>query len=112
MDFIGEIVHEPDPPGIDNERWIDLIRQHPNLTPPETREAVNPFTKRSMAITPRPDVARVIVDGQQVGTMSWSLDDSNRIDVFGEPQAMAPLAHEIAEALGGRFRQSAGGDQR
>ena len=48
MDLIGEIVREPDPPGIDNQRWIDLIREHPNLAPPEPREGISPFTKRSM----------------------------------------------------------------
>src|SRR3954451_957850 len=112
MDFIGEIVREPDPPGIDNRRWIDLIREHPNLVQPEAREATNPFTKRSMVIKPLPDVARIVVDGQEVGAMSWSLDDSNLINMFGDPRAVIPLAHEIAEVLGGRFQQFASDEQR
>ena len=106
MDFIGEIVREPDPPGIDNQRWIDLIREHPNLVPPEPREGISPFTKRPMVIRPVPDVARVIIDGQEVGAMSWALDESNLINVFGRPQAVVPLAIEIAQMLGGRFRAS------
>jgi hypothetical protein len=106
FDIIGEIVREPDPPGIDNQRWIDLIRGHPNLVPPEPREAINPFTKKSMVIKPRPDVACVVVDGQEVGVMSWALDGSNLINVFGQPQTVVPLAREIAKALGGRFRAS------
>jgi hypothetical protein len=106
MDFIGEIVREPDPPGIDNQRWIDLIREHPNLVPPEPHEGISPFTKRPMVIKPLPDVARVIIDGQEVGSMSWSLDDSNLINVFGQPQAVVQVAIEIAQVLGGRFRAS------
>ena len=112
FDFIGEIIREPDSPGIDNQSWIDMIREHPNLVPPEPREGINPFTKRAMVIRPRPDVARVVVDGKEVGAMDWSLDDSNLINVFGEPQVIVPLAHEIARSLGGRFRQSTGHGQR
>jgi hypothetical protein len=111
MDFIGEIVREPDPPGIDNQRWIDLIREHSNLVPDEPREGINPFTKKPIVMKPRPGVARVIIDGQEVGSMSWTLDGSNLIDVFGQPQAVVPLALEIAEALGGRFRASTDEEQ-
>jgi hypothetical protein len=112
FDIIGEIVREPDPPGIDNRRWIDLIREHPNLFPPKPREGISPFTKRSMVIKPRPDVARVIVEGQEVGSMSWSLDDSNLINVFGQPEAVVPLAQDIAKLLGGRFRASTDEERR
>lgn len=104
MDLIGENVREPDLPGIDNQRWIDLIREHPNLAQPEPREGISPFTKRSMVIKPLPDVARVIIDGQKVGSMSWALDDSNLIYVFGQLQAVVPLALGIAQVLGGHFR--------
>lgn len=110
-DFIGEIVRESDPPGIDNRRWIDLIREHPHLVPPEPREGINPFTKQAMVIRPRPDVARVVIGGQEVGAMYWSEDDSNMINVFGEPQVMVPLANEIARSLGGRFRQVGSDEQ-
>ena len=67
FDFIGDIVREPDPPGIDNERWVGLIREHAHLVPPEPREATSPFTKRPMVIKPLPDVARVVVDGREFG---------------------------------------------
>lgn len=50
-DFIGEIKRAPDPPGIDKQRWIDLIREHPNLVPPEPREAISPFTNRPSPLT-------------------------------------------------------------
>ncbi len=103
-DIIGEIISEPDPPGINHRLWIDLIREHPNLIPREPREAISPFTKKRMVIKPLPDVARVIIDGEEVGAMSWSMDDSNLIYVFGEPGTVTPLAQEVARSLGGRFR--------
>jgi hypothetical protein len=112
FDIIGEIVREPDPPGINNRRWIDLIREHPSLVPPKPREMINPFSKRPMTIKPLPDVARIVVDGVEVGVMSWSLDDSNLINVFGEPQAVIPLAFDIAKSLGGQFREVASDGQR
>jgi hypothetical protein len=65
-----------------------------------------------MVIKPLPDVARVIIDGQEVGSMSWALDESNLIIVFGQPQAVVPLALEIAQVLGGRFQTSTDEERR
>jgi hypothetical protein len=65
-----------------------------------------------MVIRPRPDVARVVVGGREVGSMSWAEDESNLINVFGEPQAVIPLAREVAESLGGRFREFSGDEHR
>jgi hypothetical protein len=110
FDLIGEIVRSPDPPGINRQRWIDLIREHPNLVPPEPREGINPFTKQPMVIRPRSDVARVVVDGMEVGSISWAEDESNLIYVFGG--AVVPLAQEIAKVLGGRFRASTDEERR
>ncbi len=112
FDFIGEIVREPDPPGIDKQQWVNLIREHLNLVPPEPREGINPFTKKSMIIKPTSDVTDIVIDGKEVGVMSWALDESNLINVFGEPQAVIPLAHEIAKALGGRFWSSTDEERR
>jgi hypothetical protein len=111
FDLIGEIVREPDPPGIDNRSWIDLIREHPDLITPEPREGINPFTRQPKIIRPRPDVARIVIGGREVGAMYWSEDDSNMINVFGEPETVVPLAHEIARSLGGRFQQVARDEQ-
>jgi hypothetical protein len=108
MGVIGEILREPDPPGISRQRWIDMIREHPNIEPPEPREGINPFTKEPMVIRPTPDVARVVVGGRKVGSMGWAHDGSNMIVVFGEPEAVVPLARDIAESLGGRFEERRG----
>jgi hypothetical protein len=103
MDFIGEILSEPARPVIEKQRWIDLIREHPNLDCVLPREGINPFTRKPMVIRARPDEARIVVDSKDVGSMSWAEDDSNLINVFGEAQVVIPLAHNIAEVLGGRF---------
>ena len=111
-DFIGEIVREPDPPGLSRQSWIDLIREHPNLDPPRPCEGINPFTKKPMVIQPRTDVARVIIGAKEVGSMSWAEDDSNLINVFGDSSDVVPLAQEIARTLGGRFNAATGNEQR
>ena len=103
MDFIGEILSDPDPPGIVNQRWIELIREHPNLEPVPPRQGINPFTKKPFVYRPRPDVARVVLGGKYVGLMSWAEDGSNRVVVVGEPPVVAPLARGIAKTLGGRL---------
>jgi hypothetical protein len=103
MKSLGVIRADRDPPGISNERWRTLIREHPNLVAAEPRRSINPFTRKPMTIRPRPDVARVVVENHEVGTMSWCESGENEINVFGDPQSMIPVACEIAELLGGRF---------
>jgi hypothetical protein len=103
MDFLGAILAEPDPPGINNGHWIEMIREHPNLGPVPPREGINPFTRKPTVFHAPADSARVVVGGKEVGSMEWAVDDSNRINVYGDPEVVTPLAREIAEALGGRF---------
>jgi hypothetical protein len=95
MEFIGEIVSEPHPPGINKQRWIDLIHEHPNLVAPEPRQGINPFTKKPTVIQPRIDVARVVRDGKEMGLMSWAEDESNLINVFGEAKAVVPRVQTV-----------------
>jgi hypothetical protein len=70
MDFIGEILVKPDSSGFTRQQWIDLIREHPNLVNPRPREGINPFTKELIIFPLRLDIARVVVDGKTVGSMS------------------------------------------
>jgi hypothetical protein len=105
MDYIGDIVSQPDSQEISRERWIALIRDHSCLVPPEPREGINPFTKKATTFRPPPDAARVVIAEKEVGSMSWAQDGSNLVCVFGVPELVVPLACEIAESLGGRFEQ-------
>jgi hypothetical protein len=104
-DLIGKIVPDLAAPGMSRQRWIDLISGHPNLVRPQPHQGINPFTKGPMVIHPRPDIAQMVIDGVAVGSMSWAEDDSNLINVWGDPQAMVPLAREVANLLGGRFQE-------
>jgi hypothetical protein len=103
MEYIGQIVAEPDPPGIDHRQWMELIGELPCLAPGEPKEGINPFARSPMLFRPSPDFAWVIVDGNKVGTMDWAGEEWNCINVCGERQQVIPIAQFIADTLGGRF---------
>jgi hypothetical protein len=104
MNFVGEIVNAVESPEIDRQQWITLISYHPNLVIGQPREMMNPFTRQPITLPPRRDVAHVIIDGKDVGLMSWAEDDSNLINVYGEPDFVIPVAEVVARSLGGRFK--------
>lgn len=106
MEFMGEILGKSGSPGIDRRHRIGLIREHPDLAPPRPREGINPFTKGPITFQPRPNVAQVIVGGEEAGTMSWAEDDSGLINASGG-EAAVPVAEDVAELLGGRFQPAA-----
>jgi hypothetical protein len=103
--FLGFIASPQDPPGIDREQWIDLIVAHPNLVRFKDREGINPFTRAPMIFRGHTDNAHVIVDGAEVGTMSWAQDGSHKIVVDGNAELVEPLALEVAARLGGIYRK-------
>ena len=105
MRFLGSIASPPDPPGIDREQWIDLIVAHPNVVRFKDREGINPFTRAPMIFRAHTDSARVIIDGAEVGTMSWAQDGSHQIMVDGDPTLVEPVAFEVASKLGGIYRR-------
>jgi hypothetical protein len=45
MDFLGDIIATPDPPGVDLERWKQVIAGHPNLTLAAPVVGINPSRK-------------------------------------------------------------------
>ena len=51
------------------------------------------------------DSARVVVNGAEVGTMTWAQDESHRISVEGDAELVEPLAVEVATKLGGIYRR-------
>ncbi len=80
----GVIAAEADPPGIDKERWTKLLASHDALHPTGT------------------DTAHITLDGHTVGRMSWS-KTANEIDVWGEIDAVADTAWNVAAELDCRF---------
>ena len=106
--YLGQIRGESDSSGIDRERWVQLIGEHPSLSRPPSKNAINPFTKQPVVIHPPVDTARVMVDGRSVGTMTWALDESECVNVFGDGSSVTPIVVEVARILGGRFRPADG----
>lgn len=97
-------------PGLDSaagkDEWIALIGVHSALALYEPKQGINPFTKAPMLFKPHPDTARVVVEGTQVGSIHWAMDDSRRLVVWAEPAAKAgvvAIANEVASRLGWCF---------
>jgi hypothetical protein len=105
-EYLGQIRSVSNRAGIDRAHWVQLIGEHPNLSHPQSQNAINPFTKKPVIIHPPSETARIIVDGEAVGTMTWALDVSNCLDVFADGDSVMPIVEEVARVLGGRFRNS------
>jgi hypothetical protein len=105
MDFLGSIKAQADPPGIDLERWRAVIASHRNLAAVEPVVGVNPFTKGPFTYRPHPGDAPVVVGGKKVGEMTWPLDGSHEVDVWGEDSAVEDIARDVAGALGASYER-------
>jgi hypothetical protein len=108
VDFLGAIIATPDPPGVDLERWKQVIAGHPNLAPVSPRVGINPFTKGPFTYRPHPGTAWVVVDGEEVGMMSWAEDGTNQITVWGDSGAADDIAVGVAGQLGGEYQRHRG----
>jgi hypothetical protein len=104
-DLVGTI--EPDAGSLAGKNeWIALIGIHSALALHEPKQGVNPFTRTPMSFKPHPDAARVVIDGTQVGSIHWAMDDSRRLVVWAEPAAksrVVDIANDVASKLGWRF---------
>ncbi len=68
-----------------------------------------------IAVLPDPTTAQVIIDGGQVGSIHWAMDDSRRLVVWasaGAEEKVRSVATDVASRLGGHFvhGNAAGGD--
>ncbi|MEQ9318861.1 MAG: hypothetical protein RIF41_06855, partial [Polyangiaceae bacterium] len=78
----GLIAAESDPPGLSRERWLALVQSSDRLRPLDDEGA-----------------AEIVQGDRVIGKMSWSTT-ANEIDVYGEPDAVADAAWDVAAALG------------
>jgi hypothetical protein len=104
-ELIGTI--EPLPGSVAGKaEWVALIKAHASLGAVEPKQGINPFTKKPTVLEPRPDIARVLVDGKDVGSIHWAMDNSYQLVVWAEMGArnvVADVASDIASRLGWRF---------
>jgi len=106
MEFAGIIESPPDPPGLDKSQWLDLIASRDDLLAAEPHQGINPFTREPMTLPPHPDYARLVVNGQEVGSFSWAENEENVLIVCGDIDVVRSRAQEIAASLGGTFKSS------
>jgi hypothetical protein len=86
--------------------WIRLIGTHPELSPMQAREGINPFSRRPMLFKASPDAARVLLEQDPIGSIYWAMDDSRRLVVSAEAGFEArvlKVAHDVASRLGWSF---------
>lgn len=104
-ELIGTV--EPDTGSLAGKNeWIALIGEHSALALYEPKQGINPFTKAPISFKPRPDTACVVVDGAQIGSIHWAMDDSRRLVVWAETAAMARVTDvviDVAVKLGWQF---------
>ena len=93
--------------------WCQFVQSRDELrSPPQSnRQIPNPFKRGEMIPLPPPadDIAKVVLDGREVGSAYWSMSDEPLICVIVEALAK-PLVQEWAAALGGVFREEDWGD--
>jgi hypothetical protein len=100
MDYLGQIATSHDPPALTLQRWLEVIARHPNLALEPPSQGLNPFTKQPYLFQPPRGNACVILDGVQIGSMTWAEDGSCRIAVVGESPSVKEIAMQVANELG------------
>jgi hypothetical protein len=110
MQSIAFVVLEPEPPGIDEDDWIDLIEDHDDLRPERPREGKNPFTGEPITFAGDPRNASLLdpSTGKVLGELRWSMDVPERLELFASPacaQAATAAATDVARELGAILRE-------
>jgi len=91
------------------KEWVALISTHPALAQVQPRQGINPFTKQPTPYEASPDSARVLVEGAEVGQISWAQDRSKVLVVTSSANAQAQVANvaaDVAARLGWKYAPS------
>jgi hypothetical protein len=87
------------------EKWCKVVARRPEFHKRAPFKVPNPFNRGELVMSPEyDDSAEVIVDGQAVGSVYWSMNDKPLVNVAVEKSAM-PLVAEWAKEMGGTFRE-------
>jgi hypothetical protein len=103
---IGFISREPNPPGVDLDRWRRLAASDSRLRRPPPRDIVNPFTGKPAVHVPPDTDATIYIDDMPVGAISKSNSDEGELDVWGagsRDNDVEAIARAIAAELGGQY---------
>jgi hypothetical protein len=106
MAEIGIITFDPNPPGIDLDRWRKIVTANPCLRHPPMRTIVNPFTGTPTTHTPLDTDAEVLVGDVPVGAITVSLADDFELSVWaadGHHADAELIAVAIAQDLGATY---------
>jgi hypothetical protein len=101
----GEIRPIADSRDFNREAWCRFVSSRSEFQRYPPQERPNPFTGAMMTIHTPPDAALVIIEGHEVGSVSWSMSDDDLVNVSIDSSAI-PLVMEWAKSLGGEFRAS------
>ncbi|MCA9625058.1 MAG: hypothetical protein KC731_38805 [Myxococcales bacterium] len=107
---LGDILVEPEPPGIDEVAWGTLAQEREDLRPEGDRVLSNPFTGEAHVFPSDSRTVEVVAGGAVLGVLRWSAGVPERLEVWAEPRsvdAVTAIAKEVAEALGGVLRPRA-----
>jgi hypothetical protein len=99
----GAIFPVGDGVGFTREAWCQLVASRPEFQRPPDREGRNPFTGKTVTFRPTPDTATVLLNGQAIGNVYWSMSEEALVNVEIDSSGL-PLVLEWAAALGGEFR--------
>lgn len=105
MKVQGTIEPSGDSSSLNRESWCRLVDRRAEFRRPEPRQITNPFTRQATIIRPPADVASVILNGECVGDVSWSMDEDVPLVNISVEQVALPLVLEWASELGGQFTQ-------
>lgn len=105
MELLGTIQARDDATA-ERDAWVTLISAHSFLASVAPREGISPLHRQPLTLKPRPDCARIMLDGNEVGMIEWAQDDSDRLIVWASHIAKihaASVAIDIAARLGMRY---------
>jgi hypothetical protein len=102
MQIQGEIRSADNTAGFTCEAWCQLVSDRAEFRRPAPVQRRNPLTGEAMILYPPQDAADVVIGGNSVGQVYWSMSDEPLVNVSIEPAALH-LVLEWAAALGGVF---------
>lgn len=88
---------------VSEQQWDAVLANRTDLLACDAIEVVNPFTREVTVITSAKRLARIHVDGAEVGALRWCIDDSG-IEIFGDEALAKTFVSKLAQEFGGKYK--------